>query len=186
MGPQEGLAPGSGSWAWSGLLLTPQEPRADMTLQDPVPHWRGGDQTCPTTPLPVPRGPVRALGPPGLWVLVRGPRGSFTGPHTQGQSGWVKVAQLVLASSRLPFLAAHFFPACRGLSPQGPGSLRGSGGGMGTAVGWSARVSAQLPRACECRHLCVSVFVNVSVYVSVCVCEYMCLSICIYVIGLCL
>ena len=54
MGPQEGLAPGSGSWAWSGLSLTPREPQADMTLQDPVPHWGGGDQTCPATPLPVP------------------------------------------------------------------------------------------------------------------------------------
>ena len=33
-GLQEGLALGSGSWAWSGLSLTPCEPRADMTLGD--------------------------------------------------------------------------------------------------------------------------------------------------------
>ena len=41
-GPQEGLALGSGSWARSGLSLTPCEPRADMTFWDRLPAGEVG------------------------------------------------------------------------------------------------------------------------------------------------
>lgn len=116
-GPQEGWLWGQGPGPGLDSSLIPQQLRADMTLRGPgSPPGRVGSG-LPLTPLLVPRGPIRALSPAVLWSACV--RGRHVAPLMDliPRAVWVAEGGPNCPGVQSPPFPAHFFPACRRLSP---------------------------------------------------------------------